>query len=160
MTRNRHENIESFQGSVTKSRARKIDLEEEFEAIEAIPTVYPTNAGRVLPTVPMEAIGRQEMAYSKLARARSNCYKDGGCGGNAYGGSHHRDRHSTHRSQMGISNFSSCAKAFDHIPYEDCCVNSPYDVHKRYHGSHEYRDQNCGDHCVKFKKQAWKSLKL
>ncbi|KAI5677038.1 hypothetical protein M9H77_07988 [Catharanthus roseus] len=53
----------------------------------------------------MEAIGRQEMAYSKLARARSNCFKDG-----------------------------------DY----DSCENSPYDVHKRYHGSQDYGDQNCG----------------
>ncbi|KAI5664470.1 hypothetical protein M9H77_23793 [Catharanthus roseus] len=90
----------------------------------------------------MEAIGRQEMTCSKLARARSNCYEDGNYRGNAYGGSHHRDGHSTHRSQMGIGNFSSRAKAFDHIPYEDC-ENSPYDVHKGYHGSHDYRDQNC-----------------
>ncbi|KAI5671533.1 hypothetical protein M9H77_11897 [Catharanthus roseus] len=73
------------------------------------------------------------MAYTKLARARSNCYKDGGYGRNAYRGSHHRDR-SIHRSQMGISNFSSRAKAFDHIPYKDCCENSPYDIHK---GDHE-----------------------
>ncbi|KAI5666913.1 hypothetical protein M9H77_16766 [Catharanthus roseus] len=28
----------------------------------------------------MEAIGRQEMAYSKLARTRFNCYKDGDYG--------------------------------------------------------------------------------
>ncbi|KAI5650169.1 hypothetical protein M9H77_36174 [Catharanthus roseus] len=88
----------------------------------------------------MEAIGRQEMAYSKLARARSNCYKDGDYGRNAYGGSHHKDGHFTHRSQMGIDNFSSHAKAFDHIPHEGSRENSPYDVHKRYHGSHDYSD--------------------
>ncbi|KAI5676581.1 hypothetical protein M9H77_07531 [Catharanthus roseus] len=29
---------------------------------------------------------------------------------------------------MGIGNFSSRAKTFDHIPCEDCCVSSPYDV--------------------------------
>ncbi|KAI5672662.1 hypothetical protein M9H77_13026 [Catharanthus roseus] len=91
----------------------------------------------------MEVIGRQEMAYSKLTSARSNCYKAGGYSGNAYRGSPKRDRHSTHRSQMGIGNFSSRAKAFDHIPYEDCCENSPYYVHKGYHSSHDYRDQNC-----------------
>ncbi|KAI5667734.1 hypothetical protein M9H77_17587 [Catharanthus roseus] len=85
------------------------------------------------------------MAYSKLARARSNCYKDGDYGGNIYGGSHHRDGHFAHRSQMGIGNFSSYAKAFDHIPYEDCYEKSPYDVRKGYHGSHDYSDQNCGD---------------
>ncbi|KAI5680844.1 hypothetical protein M9H77_02071 [Catharanthus roseus] len=46
----------------------------------------------------LEAIRKQEMAYSKFARERSNCYKDGVYGGNAYGGSHHRDGHLTHRS--------------------------------------------------------------
>ncbi|KAI5663358.1 hypothetical protein M9H77_22681 [Catharanthus roseus] len=91
----------------------------------------------------MEAIGRQEMAYSKLARARSNCYKEGDYGGKAYGGSHHRDGHFTRRGKMGIGNFSSHAKAFDHIRYEDCCENSPCDVHKGYHGRRDYRDQNC-----------------
>ncbi|KAI5681585.1 hypothetical protein M9H77_02813 [Catharanthus roseus] len=92
----------------------------------------------------MEAIGRQKMAYSKLARARFNCYKNEDFGGNAYRGSHHRDGHFTHRSQMGIGNCSSRAKTFDHIPYDDCCENSPYDVHKGYHGSHDNSDQNCG----------------
>ncbi|KAI5667417.1 hypothetical protein M9H77_17270 [Catharanthus roseus] len=56
------------------------------------------------------------MAYSKLARAMSNCYKDGDYGGNAHGRSHLRDGHFTYRSQMGISNFSSHAKTYDHIP--------------------------------------------
>ncbi|KAI5667740.1 hypothetical protein M9H77_17593 [Catharanthus roseus] len=42
------------------------------------------------------------MAYSKLARARYNCYEDRDYGGNAYSGSHHRDGHFTHKSQMGI----------------------------------------------------------
>ncbi|KAI5677068.1 hypothetical protein M9H77_08018 [Catharanthus roseus] len=42
------------------------------------------------------------MAYSKLTRARSNCYKDGDYDGNAYGGSHHRDAHYIYRSQMGM----------------------------------------------------------
>ncbi|KAI5663894.1 hypothetical protein M9H77_23217 [Catharanthus roseus] len=70
------------------------------------------------------------MAYSKLARARSNCYKDGDYGGNAYGGHHHRNGYFTHRNQIGIVNFSSHAKAFDHIPNEDCCENSPYNVIK------------------------------
>ncbi|KAI5652314.1 hypothetical protein M9H77_29501 [Catharanthus roseus] len=54
----------------------------------------------------MEAIGRQEMAYSKLAKARSNCYEDGGYDENAYGESHHRNGHCTHRSQMAIGNFT------------------------------------------------------
>ncbi|KAI5653046.1 hypothetical protein M9H77_30233 [Catharanthus roseus] len=89
------------------------------------------------------AIGRQEMAYSKIARARSNCSKDGGYGGNVYGGSHHRDGYFTYRSQMGIGNFSYHAKAFGHILHEHCCENSRYDVHKGYHGSHDYSDQNC-----------------
>ncbi|KAI5667742.1 hypothetical protein M9H77_17595 [Catharanthus roseus] len=92
----------------------------------------------------MEIRGMKEMAYSKLARARSNCYKDGGYDENAYRGSHHRNRHYTHRSQMGIGNFSSRAKTFDRISYEDCCENGPYDVPKGYHGSHDYSDQNCG----------------
>ncbi|KAI5668713.1 hypothetical protein M9H77_18566 [Catharanthus roseus] len=74
----------------------------------------------------MEAIGRQEMAYSKLSL------------------SHYKNGHYTHRSQMGISNFSSRAKTFDHIPCEDCCENSPYNVHKEYHGSHDNSDQTCG----------------
>ncbi|KAI5653856.1 hypothetical protein M9H77_31043 [Catharanthus roseus] len=82
----------------------------------------------------MKAIGRQEMAYSKLARARSNCYKDGGYDGNAYEGSHNRNGHYTYRSQIGIGNFSSRAKTFDHIPYKYCCENCPYDVHKRSFG--------------------------
>ncbi|KAI5681954.1 hypothetical protein M9H77_03182 [Catharanthus roseus] len=81
----------------------------------------------------MEVIDKQEKAYSKFANARSNCYKDGDYAGNAYEGSHHRDGHFTHKSQMGIGNFSSHAKAFDHIPYEECCENSLYDVHKGYH---------------------------
>ncbi|KAI5677752.1 hypothetical protein M9H77_08702 [Catharanthus roseus] len=92
----------------------------------------------------MEAIGRQEMAYSKHARARSNCYKDGDYGGNAYRGSNHRDGHFTHRSQMGIGNFSSYGKAFDHICHEEYFDNSPYGIHKGYHGSHDSSDQNCG----------------
>ncbi|KAI5668690.1 hypothetical protein M9H77_18543 [Catharanthus roseus] len=92
----------------------------------------------------MEAIGRQEMAYSKLARARSNCYKDGCYDGNAYRGSNYRNGHYTHRRQMCIGNFYSHAKTFDYIPYEYYCENSPYDVHKRYHGSNDYGDQNCG----------------
>ncbi|KAI5653558.1 hypothetical protein M9H77_30745 [Catharanthus roseus] len=83
------------------------------------------------------------MAYSKLARVRSNCYKDGDYGGNAYGGSHHRDGHFTHRSQMGIGNFSSRAKLFYHIPCDNYCENSPYNVYKEYHGSHDYSDQSC-----------------
>ncbi|KAI5650182.1 hypothetical protein M9H77_36187 [Catharanthus roseus] len=82
------------------------------------------------------------MAYYKLARARSNCYKDGDYGGNSYEGSHHRDAHFTHRSQMGIGNFCSCVKTFDQIPYDDYGANegindtydyyedSPYDVYK------------------------------
>ncbi|KAI5682529.1 hypothetical protein M9H77_03757 [Catharanthus roseus] len=41
------------------------------------------------------AIGRQELAYPKLARAMSNCYMDGDYAGNAYGGSHHRTGHFT-----------------------------------------------------------------
>ncbi|KAI5672712.1 hypothetical protein M9H77_13076 [Catharanthus roseus] len=84
------------------------------------------------------------MAYTKLARARSNCYKDGGYDGNAYGRSHRRNGHYTHRSQMGNGNFSSRAKTFDHIPYENCCENSPYDVHEGYQGCHDYYDQICG----------------
>ncbi|KAI5664187.1 hypothetical protein M9H77_23510 [Catharanthus roseus] len=92
----------------------------------------------------MKAIGRQEMACSELKRARSNCYNDKDYDGNAYGGSHNRDAHYTIRSQIGIGNFSSRAKTFDHIPYDDCCENSPYDVHKGYHGSHHYSDQSCG----------------
>ncbi|KAI5667825.1 hypothetical protein M9H77_17678 [Catharanthus roseus] len=71
------------------------------------------------------------MAYSKLGRASSNCYKDGGYDRNAYGGSHHRDGNLTHRSQMGIGNFFSRAKTFDHIPYDDYGVyegiNDAYD---------------------------------
>ncbi|KAI5652342.1 hypothetical protein M9H77_29529 [Catharanthus roseus] len=63
--------------------------------------------------------------YSKLARARSNCYKDGGYDRNAYGESHHKNGHYTHKSQMDIGNFSSRAKTLDHIPYEYCCENSP-----------------------------------
>ncbi|KAI5681860.1 hypothetical protein M9H77_03088 [Catharanthus roseus] len=86
----------------------------------------------------MEAIGRQEMAYSKLARTRSNCYKDGDYNRNAYGKSHHRDGHYTHRSQMGIGNFSFRATTFDHIPYDNCCENSPYDVHK---GCHVFQEK-------------------
>ncbi|KAI5652921.1 hypothetical protein M9H77_30108 [Catharanthus roseus] len=86
----------------------------------------------------MKAIGRQEIAYSKLARARSNYYKDGDRGGNAYGGSHRRDGHFTHKSQIGIGNFSSHAKTFDHIHYEDYGENSPYDVQKGYNESHYY----------------------
>ncbi|KAI5653555.1 hypothetical protein M9H77_30742 [Catharanthus roseus] len=98
----------------------------------------------------MEAIGRQEMAYSKLTRPRSNCYKDGDYGGSAYGRSHHRDGNYTHRSQMGIGKFPSRAKTFDHIPYNnygayeginytyDYCENSPYEVCKGYHCSHEF----------------------
>ncbi|KAI5675869.1 hypothetical protein M9H77_06819 [Catharanthus roseus] len=49
------------------------------------------------------------------------------------------------RSQMGIGKFHSCPKTVDHIPYDDCCENSPYDVHKEYHGSHDYSDQSCGE---------------
>ncbi|KAI5676606.1 hypothetical protein M9H77_07556 [Catharanthus roseus] len=54
----RHDNMQSFQGSVTRSRARKIDLEvqrnklEEFEAIKARHIVYHTVACIVLPTLP------------------------------------------------------------------------------------------------------------
>ncbi|KAI5675977.1 hypothetical protein M9H77_06927 [Catharanthus roseus] len=70
------------------------------------------------------------MAYFKLARVRSNCYKDGDYGGNAYRGSHYKDGHFTHISQMGIGNFSSRAKIFYHIPSDDCCENSPYNVYK------------------------------
>ncbi|KAI5681194.1 hypothetical protein M9H77_02421 [Catharanthus roseus] len=99
----------------------------------------------------IEAIGRQEIVYSKLVRARSNCYQDEEYGGNVYGGRHHRDGHFTHRSQMGTGNFSSRAKAFDLIAYEDCCESSPYDAHKGYHGSHDYRDQNCGRESFKRK---------
>ncbi|KAI5676027.1 hypothetical protein M9H77_06977 [Catharanthus roseus] len=40
------------------------------------------------------------MAYSKLTRARSNCYKDRDYGGNAYGGCHHRNGNFTHRSRL------------------------------------------------------------
>ncbi|KAI5664002.1 hypothetical protein M9H77_23325 [Catharanthus roseus] len=50
----------------------------------------------------MEAIGREDMAYSKLARVRSNCYKDGDYDGNAYGGSHYRNGHYTHGSQIDM----------------------------------------------------------
>ncbi|KAI5667710.1 hypothetical protein M9H77_17563 [Catharanthus roseus] len=42
-----------------------------------------------------------------------------------------------------FGNFISCAKTFDHIPYKHCCENSAYDVHKGYHDSHDYSDQNC-----------------
>ncbi|KAI5682065.1 hypothetical protein M9H77_03293 [Catharanthus roseus] len=56
----------------------------------------------------MEAIGREEMVYSKLGIARFNYYTDGDYGGNAYGGSHHRDGHFTHRSQID----SLCVKKF------------------------------------------------
>ncbi|KAI5677961.1 hypothetical protein M9H77_08911 [Catharanthus roseus] len=78
----------------------------------------------------MEVIGRQEMVYPKLTRKRSNCYKDGDYGENVYRGSHNRDGHFTHGSQMGIDNLSSSAKTYDHIPYNDCHENSLYDVHK------------------------------
>ncbi|KAI5681715.1 hypothetical protein M9H77_02943 [Catharanthus roseus] len=37
-------------------------------------------------------------------------------------------------TMIPTGNFSSRAKAFDHILYEDCCENSPYDIHKGYHG--------------------------
>ncbi|KAI5681831.1 hypothetical protein M9H77_03059 [Catharanthus roseus] len=84
------------------------------------------------------------MAYSKFARARSNCHKDGDYGRNAYGGSHHRDGHFTHRSQMGTGNFSSRSKTFGHMTYDNYCENSSYDVHKGYHGSHDYSYQGCG----------------
>ncbi|KAI5676261.1 hypothetical protein M9H77_07211 [Catharanthus roseus] len=96
----------------------------------------------------METIGRQKMAYSKLARARSNCYKNGDYGGNAYGGSHHRDGHSTLRSQMGIGNFSSRAKAFDHIPCEDCYKNGPYDVHKKFWGQNMENEGKMDDYSL------------
>ncbi|KAI5678511.1 hypothetical protein M9H77_09461 [Catharanthus roseus] len=71
----------------------------------------------------MEAIGRQEMAYSKLARARSNYYKD-----RDYGGTIEMDN-----LPIGIK----CALDY-------CCENSPYDIHKGYHSSHDYSDQSCG----------------
>ncbi|KAI5657864.1 hypothetical protein M9H77_26657 [Catharanthus roseus] len=63
---------------------------------------------------------------------------------NAYRESHHRDGHITHRSQMGIVNVPSRAKTFHHIPFDDCCKSSPYDVHKGYNGSHDYSNQSCG----------------
>ncbi|KAI5680845.1 hypothetical protein M9H77_02072 [Catharanthus roseus] len=45
---------------------------------------------------------------------------------------------------MGIGNLTSRAKTFDHIPYDDCCEKSPYNVHKEYHGSHDYNYPSCG----------------
>ncbi|KAI5667894.1 hypothetical protein M9H77_17747 [Catharanthus roseus] len=53
------------------------------------------------------------------------------------------DGHFTHRSQIGIGNISSRAKTFDHIPDDDYCENSPYNVHKRHHASHDYSYHNC-----------------
>ncbi|KAI5681193.1 hypothetical protein M9H77_02420 [Catharanthus roseus] len=57
MTQSRHENMESFQASITRQWARKIHLEmqrnnlEEFEATEARPTIYPTVASRLPSTL-------------------------------------------------------------------------------------------------------------
>ncbi|KAI5667334.1 hypothetical protein M9H77_17187 [Catharanthus roseus] len=148
MTRDKYENLESFQqsitsfqGQVTRSRARKIEEEckettlEEFKAIKGktnpIPHLYWSLTYR----------RRQVEAYHR--RARSKCYKDGGYDGSTYIGSHLRNGHYTHRSQMEVGNFSSRAKTYDHIPYNDCGENSLYDIHKGYHGGHDYKTKSC-----------------
>ncbi|KAI5667010.1 hypothetical protein M9H77_16863 [Catharanthus roseus] len=109
----------------------------------------------------MEAMGRQEMAYSKLARAMPNFYKEIDYGGDSYGGSNHRGGNLTHRREMGIGNFSSHAKIFFyHIRYDDWegggggyegvndtydyYENSPYDYYKGYHDSYDDGHQSCG----------------
>ncbi|KAI5666954.1 hypothetical protein M9H77_16807 [Catharanthus roseus] len=97
------------------------------------------------------------MAYSKLARTRPNFYKDSDYDENAYGGSNHRDGNFTHRRQIEIGNFSSHAKTFDLIPYDDYrgydagvndtydyCENNPYDYYKGNHDCYDYGDQSCG----------------
>ncbi|KAI5656986.1 hypothetical protein M9H77_25779 [Catharanthus roseus] len=82
----------------------------------------------------MEAIRRQEMAYSKLARARPNFYKDGDYDGNSYNESNHRGGNLTYRREIRIDNFSSHAKTFDHIPYDD---------YGGYHDRYDDGDQSC-----------------
>ncbi|KAI5649986.1 hypothetical protein M9H77_35991 [Catharanthus roseus] len=98
-----------------------------------------------------DAIRRQYMAYSKLTREKSNFYKDSDYGGNAYSVNTIEMKIFTHRRQMGIGKFFPRAKTFDHMPYDDhrayegvigiydYCENSPYDIYKGYHGSHDYK---------------------
>ncbi|KAI5653524.1 hypothetical protein M9H77_30711 [Catharanthus roseus] len=78
----------------------------------------------------MEKDGSNRKTRDGLLQA---CYKDGDYDGNAYGRSHYKYGHYSHRIQMSIGNFSSRTKHFDHIPYDDCYENSSYDVHKGYH---------------------------
>ncbi|KAI5669015.1 hypothetical protein M9H77_18868 [Catharanthus roseus] len=66
---------------------------------------------RDLTIVRMEAIGRQEMAFSRVAKARSNCYKDGGYDGNAMEEAT-IEMDITPIGVMGIGNVSSRAKTF------------------------------------------------
>ncbi|KAI5667701.1 hypothetical protein M9H77_17554 [Catharanthus roseus] len=89
------------------------------------------------------------MAYSKHERARLSFYKDETMVGIL-------TVEATIKVEMGIGNFSSHAKTFDHIPYDDYwgyvgvndaydyCENSPCDYYKGYHDSYGDGDQSCG----------------
>ncbi|KAI5649871.1 hypothetical protein M9H77_35876 [Catharanthus roseus] len=79
-------------------------------------------------------------------KTRNGLFRDGDYSGNAYEGSQRRDGHFPVGVLMGIGNFFSRTKIFYYIPYDDCCENSPYGVHKGNHGSHDYSDQSCVKH--------------
>ncbi|KAI5668634.1 hypothetical protein M9H77_18487 [Catharanthus roseus] len=63
----------------------------------------------------------------------------GGTGFNAYGGNNHGNGNFTPRRHVGVGNFSSYAKSFEHTSYEDYVgygrVNNKYDYYE--HSSYE-----------------------
>ncbi|KAI5681708.1 hypothetical protein M9H77_02936 [Catharanthus roseus] len=102
----------------------------------------------------MEAKSKQENYQCKLARDMHNFHHGGGNRFNAYGGNNYGNGNFTPRRHVGVGNFSSYAKSFEHTSYDDYGgygrVNtkydyyerSPYDYYEEYHHSYEFSKVN------------------
>ncbi|KAI5675997.1 hypothetical protein M9H77_06947 [Catharanthus roseus] len=67
----------------------------------------------------METNNKQEDYQSKLARDIDNFHHGGGNGFNTYGGNNHGNGNFIPRRHVGVGNFSSYAKSFEHTSYGD-----------------------------------------
>ncbi|KAI5672249.1 hypothetical protein M9H77_12613 [Catharanthus roseus] len=116
----------------------------------------PTIAGRILdksgcednallcPVGLMGAKCKQEDYQSKLARGMHNFHHGGGNRVNAYGGINNGNRKFTPRRHVGVGNFSSYAKSFEHTSYDDYGgygrVNTRYDNYE--HSPYDCYEKN------------------
>ncbi|KAI5653597.1 hypothetical protein M9H77_30784 [Catharanthus roseus] len=68
----------------------------------------------------MEVKSKQESYQSKFTRDMHSFHHGGGNAFNAYGGKDHRNGDFTSKRHIGVDNFSSDDKSFEHTSYNDC----------------------------------------